>query len=85
MAIINEIVLFNNVEDQIIPQIDNEIIKDFNLKINKLKQEISTISPPKMMTIDNFYSIVSRQLNYLEIARRIFNEYAESGEVKIPD
>lgn len=69
-------------------QIDNDIFDDFNNQIDKLKQELSVKTPPEncsVETINGFYSIIARHLNRLEVARQIFNEYANSGIVKIPD
>lgn len=69
-------------------QIDNDIFDDFNNQIDKLKQELSAKTPPEncsVETINGFYSIIARHLNRLEVARQIFNEYANSGIVKIPD
>lgn len=69
-------------------QIDNDIFDDFNNQIDKLKQELSVKTPPENCseaTTNGFYSIIARQLNRLEVARQIFNEYSNSGIVKIPD
>jgi hypothetical protein len=64
-------------------KIPEEIAIDFNNKVNTLRRELMDMRPYCKSEIAN--DILREQINRLEIARRIFNDYALNGVVRIPE
>ena len=69
-------------------EIPEETIKDFNEKMDKNRKEMMDFagsfraSNPTETKGDYVFSEL---MNRMEIARRVFNHYAQTGEIKVPD
>ena len=64
--------------------INPETIQDFNDKMDELCGKIQARMADYTGT-PVVYEIFNDTLNRLEVARRVFNQYAATGEVKNPD
>lgn len=64
--------------------INPETIQDFNDKMDALYFKLQARMADYTDKIDA-YEIFTDTLNRLEVARRVFNQYAATGEVKNPD
>jgi len=63
-------------------KISEEMIADFNIQMDKIREELME-KHAKFCNDPDGYMI--HLMNRMEIARRVFNTFAETGEVKIPD
>ena len=65
-------------------KIDYEMVDDFNEKIDKVISDLryQATSPSANREMRERYIDIS---NRMEITRRVFNHYAETGEVVVPD
>jgi hypothetical protein len=64
-------------------KIPNEIAIDFNKQVDKLRHELMDMMPYCKSEIAE--DILREEINRLEIARRIFNDYALNGVVRMPE
>lgn len=70
-------------------KINQNIVIDFNNQVDSLRTKLIGQPIPDFCNTEEkeniFFKLQTQHINRLEIARRIFNEYAENGIVKIPD
>lgn len=67
------------------PEVSKEVIEDFNMKIDALHKELVDKAFGHLQNSYINYDSYIKHANRLEISKRLFNHYFETGQVRIPD